>query len=72
MKILDIKKEEKCEFVRIKQLTRSPWQAVKEKFPPRSKVSGVVSGIVPFGLFVRLSDEVEGQVHTSPRSPAGR
>ncbi len=65
VKILDIKKKEMRISCGIKQLTRSPWQAVKEKFPPRSKVTGVVSGIVPFGLFVRLSEDVEGLVHIS-------
>jgi len=65
VKILDIKKKEMRISCGIKQLTRSPWQAVKEKFPPRSRVSGVISGIVPFGLFVRVSDDVEGLVHIS-------
>ncbi len=65
VKILDIRKREMRISCGIKQLTRSPWQAVKEKFPPRSRVSGVVSGIVPFGLFVRVSEDVEGLVHIS-------
>ncbi|MCU0844023.1 MAG: S1 RNA-binding domain-containing protein [Spirochaetes bacterium] len=65
VKILEIKKKEMRISCGIKQLTRSPWQAVKEKFPPRSKVSGVVSGVVPFGLFVRLSEDLEGLVHIS-------
>lgn len=64
-KILDIKKGEMRISCGIKQLTRSPWEALKEKYPPRSRVSGVITGIVPFGIFVKLEDDIEGLVHIS-------
>lgn len=64
-KILDIKKDEMKISCGMKQLLKSPWEEIKEKYPPRSKVSGVVSGIAPFGLFVKLEDGVEGLVHIS-------
>ncbi len=64
-KILDIKKGEMRISCGIKQLSRSPWEALKEKYPPRSRVSGVITGIVPFGIFVKLEDEIEGLVHIS-------
>ncbi len=64
-KILDIKKGEMRISCGIKQLTRSPWEALKDKYPPRSRVSGVITGIVPFGIFVKLEDDIEGLVHIS-------
>lgn len=64
-KILEIKKEEMRIACGIKQLTPSPWEILREKYPPRSRVSGAISSIVPFGLFVRLEDDVEGLVHIS-------
>lgn len=67
-KILEIRGEEMRISCGIKQLTKSPWEAVKEKYPRRSRVSGVISAIVPFGVFVKLEDDVEGMVHISELS----
>lgn len=63
--ILDINKPEMKISCGIKQLTRSPWEIVKEKYPPRTHVKGIVSGITQFGVFIKLDDEVEGLVHIS-------
>lgn len=63
--VLDINKHEMKISCGIKQLSRSPWEIVKEKYPPRTRVKGVVSGITQFGIFVKLDDEVEGLVHIS-------
>ncbi|MCK7484082.1 MAG: S1 RNA-binding domain-containing protein [Candidatus Moduliflexus flocculans] len=49
----------------MKQLSKSPWEAVKEKYPPRTRVHGTISGITAFGIFVKLEDDVEGLVHIS-------
>lgn len=63
--ILDIKKREMKISCGIKQLSRSPWEIVKEKYPPRTRVKGIVSGITQFGVFIKLDDEIEGLVHIS-------
>ncbi len=65
IKVLDINKREMKISCGMKQLAKSPWEAVKEKYPPRTRVRGTVSGITAFGLFVKLEDEVEGLVHIS-------
>ena len=65
IKILEINKDEMKISCGMKQLTRSPWEAIRQKYPPRTRVEGVVSGITPFGLFVKLGDDVEGLVHIS-------
>lgn len=64
-KILEIKKDQMKIACGIKQLTKSPWEAISEKYPPRSRVSGVVSKITNFGLFVKIEDGIEGLVHIS-------
>ena len=64
-KILDINKKEMKISCGTKQLMKSPWEAIKEKYPPRTKVHGTISGITPFGIFVKLKDDVEGLVHIS-------
>ncbi len=65
IKILDINKREMKISCGMKQLMKSPWEAVKEKYPPRTKVRGKISGITAFGIFVKLEDDVEGLVHIS-------
>ena len=65
IKILDINKREMKISCGMKQLVKSPWEAVKEKYPPRTKVHGTISGITAFGIFVKLEDDVEGLVHIS-------
>lgn len=64
-KILEIRKGEQKISCGIKQLTESPWEAINKKYPPRSKVEGVISGITDFGVFIKLEDDVEGLVHIS-------
>ena len=67
-KILGVDKYEMKISCGIKQLTPSPWEAIRVKYPPRSKVTGTVTNITSFGLFVRLEENVEGLVHVSEAS----
>ncbi len=64
-KILDIKKDEMKISCGIKQLEKSPWEIIREKYPVGTTVSGVVSGLVPFGLFIKIEEDIEGLVHIS-------
>ncbi len=64
-KILEIKQNEMKISCGIKQLIKSPWEIINDKYPAGSKVSGSISGIVPFGLFVKIEDDIEGLVHIS-------
>ncbi len=64
-KILEVRADQQKVACGVKHLTRSPWEALKEKYPVRSKVSGVVTRITGFGLFVKIEDGVEGLVHIS-------
>ncbi len=64
-KILDINKDEMRISCGIKQLTKSPWEIIKEKYQPQMKVEGTISGITDFGLFIKLEENVEGLVHIS-------
>ncbi len=54
----------------IKQLSGDPWSTVAEKYPEGSVVSGVVSRIAPFGVFVTVEPGVDGLIHIS-KVPAG-
>ena len=52
----------------MKQLIKSPWEIVKERYSPKTIVKGTISGITSFGIFVKLDDDVEGLVHISEAS----
>lgn len=64
-KVLDVNKDEMKISLGMKQLEKSPWEVIREKYPPRSRVEGSISGIKPFGIFVKIEDNVEGLVHIS-------
>ncbi len=65
IKILEINSKQMKIACGLKQLTRSPWELIKQKYPPRTRVEGTVSGITLFGLFVKIENDVEGLVHIS-------
>lgn len=67
-KIIGLDKREMRVSCGIKQLSTSPWEAIREKYPPRSRVTGVITNITSFGLFVKLEDNVEGLVHITEAS----
>lgn len=71
-KILDIKQDAMRVACGIKQLQKSPWEKISEKYKSGMTVSGTVSGITEFGIFLKLEDKVEGLVHASeiPKSQA--
>jgi len=65
LKVLEIKKEEMKIACGLKQLLKSPWEAISEKYQPRMQVKGAISGITQFGIFLKLEENVEGLVHIS-------
>ncbi|MGN0914446.1 MAG: S1 RNA-binding domain-containing protein, partial [Alphaproteobacteria bacterium] len=49
----------------IKQCTPNPWAAYVEEHPVGSVIEGKIKNITEFGLFVGLSDEIDGMIHLS-------
>jgi small subunit ribosomal protein S1 len=49
----------------IRALSRDPWQDAIENFPVGARVSGKVSRLQPFGVFVELAPGIDGLVHIS-------
>jgi small subunit ribosomal protein S1 len=52
----------------IKQMSEDPWKAVSDKFKIGDKITGKISNITDFGLFVQLLEGVDGLVHISDLS----
>ena len=49
----------------IKQCTPNPWAAYIEEHPLGSVIEGKIKNITEFGLFIGLSDEIDGMIHLS-------
>lgn len=52
----------------LKQVQPNPWESAKDKYMPGSKVSGEIVSVKDYGIFVELSDGIEGLIHVSEMS----
>ena len=64
-KVLYIDKENERFSLSIKDLSPNPWQTIDERFPVGSAVSGPITNITDFGLFVEVEEGIEGLIHIS-------
>jgi len=52
----------------IKQIEKDPWEELSAKYIPGSSVTGRVTNITDFGIFVEIEEGIEGLVHISELS----
>ncbi len=75
--VLDIDKSSERFSLGIKQIQPDPWETVEERYQVGTEISGVVTNITDFGVFVELEEGIEGLVHVSEiskekiKTPAG-
>jgi len=65
VKVLEVDAEKRRISLGIKQCTPNPWAAYIEEHPLGSVIEGKIKNITEFGLFVGLSDEIDGMIHLS-------
>lgn len=65
VKVLEVDPEKRRISLGIKQCTANPWAAYVEEHPVGSVIEGKIKNITEFGLFVGLSDEIDGMIHLS-------
>jgi len=63
--VLKIDKENEKFSLGIKQLSPNPWDDIRKKFPVSSEITGPVTSITDFGVFVKLDDGIEGLIYSS-------
>ena len=63
--VIKFNKETKRISLGMKQLTRDPWEGVDTEFVVGSRVSGKVTNVTEYGIFVELKEGVEGLVYVS-------
>ena len=63
--VLDIEKESERFSLGIKQLQDDPWTTVAERYQVGKEITGTITNLTDFGVFVELEEGIEGLVHVS-------
>jgi small subunit ribosomal protein S1 len=63
--VLDIEKEHERFSLGVKQLQTDPWKTVDERYEVGKEITGTVTNLTDFGVFVELEEGIEGLVHVS-------
>lgn len=63
--VLGIDKDEERLSLGIKQLHPDPWEEIPAKYGRGTRVTGKVTSVAEFGVFVEVEEGVEGLVHVS-------
>jgi small subunit ribosomal protein S1 len=64
-KVLDIDKDNERFSLGIKQLADDPWKTVAQRYEVGKEITGTVTNVTDFGVFVELEEGIEGLVHVS-------
>ncbi len=65
VKVIDFDVQKVKISLGMKQLEEEPWKNVAEKYPVGSKVKGKVVNLMNYGLFMEISEGIEGLIHIS-------
>ena len=63
--VLDIEKDNERFSLGIKQLQPDPWKTVAQRYDVGKIITGTVTNLTDFGIFVELEEGIEGLVHVS-------
>jgi small subunit ribosomal protein S1 len=63
--VLEIDKENERFSLGVKQLQVDPWETVAERYRVGKEITGTVTNVTDFGVFVELEEGIEGLVHVS-------
>ncbi len=66
--VLDVNKDKQEISLGIKQTQQNPWTHVAEKYPPNTRIKGVVRNLTNYGAFIEIEDGIDGLLHASDMS----
>ena len=64
-KVLTVDQENEKFTLGMKQLTEDPWSTVPARYPEGNIVTGTVTNVTDFGLFVEVEEGIEGLIHVT-------
>ncbi len=65
VQILEVDLEKRRISLGLKQCQDNPWEKFSSDFKPGQEIEGEVRNVTEFGLFVGLTEEIDGMVHLS-------
>ena len=65
VKVLEVDSDKRRISLGIKQCQPNPWAAYIEEHQVGSVITGKIKNITEFGLFIGLTDEIDGMIHLS-------
>ena len=65
VKVLSFDKNNEKISLGLKQLESNPWESMRSEVQVGAKITGVISSITDYGLFIEVDKGVEGLVHIS-------
>jgi len=63
--VLNIDRDNERFSLGIKQLAADPWAQISERYPTGSIISGRVTSVTDFGIFLEIEEGIEGLIHVS-------
>lgn len=63
--VLNIDEKNERFSLGVKQLEKDPWEGISRKYASGEVVNGSVTNITDFGIFLELSEGIEGLIHIS-------
>ena len=63
--VLSIDKDNERFSLGVKQLEKDPWETISEHYEKGQHITGTVTNITSFGVFVEMGEGVEGLIHVS-------
>ena len=63
--VLDIEKDNERFSLGVKQLLEDPWKSVAARYRVGAEITGTITNVTDFGIFVELEEGIEGLVHVS-------
>jgi len=69
--VINVDQERARIALSLKRLQPNPWESAQDRYSPGQLSDAVVTSIVPFGVFARLEEGLDGLIHISEISPDG-
>ena len=65
VKVMKVDREARKISLSLRQMSASPWETLRQRLHPGSRVNGKVTRIQEYGAFVELEPGIEGMIHIS-------
>lgn len=66
--VLEVNKDKQEISLGMKQVEENPWTKVAEKYPPNTRIKGIVRNMTNYGVFVEIEEGIDGLLHISDLS----